>query len=151
MWWLLACSPPEAKVTPPEVHGWVEEGVLVVEGLEEVERMWNSGQKAASRVLAERVYTERWEPRLEEAARQLDGREATTLLELRFGQLLVDLEGQSRDRVTADIDALQREVRRVADAAARAFPPAGVAPPPEAPKAPEGVKPIVPDAKPNWE
>jgi hypothetical protein len=71
---LLACSsPPPPPVLAPETHSWKDEAQLVIDGLDEVERLWKAGNKDAAKVLAERVYTDRWEPRLEQAARRIEG------------------------------------------------------------------------------
>ncbi len=148
---VLACQKPDAPVLAPETHTWSEEGELVVQGLEEVERLFKAGNKDAARVLAERVYTERWEPRLEQAARRMDTTGPVIETEYAFSVLLLELQGNGRD-IEAKIHALQETTRGVADAAARSFPPpesAGL-PAPPAP-AGEGSKPIVPDVTPNWE
>ncbi len=153
---LLACSEPQQATLAPETHTWKDEGELVVEGLEEVERLWKAGNKDASRVLAERVYTERWEPRLEEAARRMDGTAGSTLppvveIEFAYSLLLVELEGNGRD-LERKVHDLEETTRAVADAAARSFPPpesAGLPAPPAA--ASDGSHPIVPDLKPAWE
>lgn len=151
MWWLLACATEPAPVLPPEVHSWEEEGALVAQGLGDVERLWKGGQREAARTLAERVYTERWEPRLEPAARKLAGPLAGAEVEYAFGQLLVELEG-SGTRLGERVDTVEKRVLGVAAEAARAYPPptaAGAAPPPPLPA--EGSKPIVPEARPAWE
>lgn len=147
----VACQRANTPVLAPETHSWKEEGELVVAGLEEVEALWKAGNKDAARVLAERVYTERWEPRLEQAARNMDGPAAVVETEYAFSVLLLELEGNGRD-IEDKIHALEERSRAVADAAARAFPPPESAGLPVAP-APsgEGTKPIVPDVKPNWE
>lgn len=147
----FACQKSEAPVLAPETHTWKEEGELVVQGLEEVERLFKAGNKGAARVLAERVYTERWEPRLEQAARKMDGTGPVIETEYAFSVLLVELEGNGRD-IEAKIHALEEKARAVADAAARTFPPpeaAGLPAPP--PPAADGSHPIVPDVRPNWE
>ena len=51
----------------PHASSWQQEAELVVEGLESVEALWNEEQRAAAGTLAERVYTERFEPRIEVA------------------------------------------------------------------------------------
>ncbi|MDP2306225.1 MAG: hypothetical protein Q8P18_09390 [Pseudomonadota bacterium] len=173
---LSACSPPEEISLAPETHTWKHEGELVVEGLEEVERLWKAGNRDAARVLAERVYTERWEPRLEEAARRLGGTGPAVDLgrgdavgvgaaaepgaggtgqvvemEYAYSLLLVELEGNGRD-LERKVHDLEEKTRAVAEAAARSFPPpasAGLPPPPAA--ATDGSKPIVPNVKPAWE
>ncbi len=156
---LLACSEPAEIPLAPETHTWKQEGELVVAGLEEVERLWKAGNKDAARVLAERVYTERWEPRLEQAARRMDGAAAgpdgplvpVVEMEYAFSLLLVELEGNGRD-IERKVHDLEERTRAVADAAARTFPPpesAGL-PVPDGAHA-GGSKPIVPDVRPAWE
>src|SRR4051812_23546769 len=93
---LLACAEPPPPSLAPETHSWKEEGQLVVDGLGDVERLWKAGNKDAAKVLAERVYTERWEPRLEPAARQMDAA-GVIETEYAFSLLLLELEGQGRD------------------------------------------------------
>jgi hypothetical protein len=152
MWILFACSEPPPPVTAPETHSWKDEGGLVIEGLEEVERLWKAGNKDAARTLAERVYTERWEPRLEPAAAQLGGAIETAKMEYQFGLLCADLEGTAANngaKVPERIKTLEDQTRKVADDVARAIPDAAGAPPP--PKALEGSKPLVPDVKPAWD
>jgi hypothetical protein len=147
----LACQPSEAPVLAPETHTWKQEGDLVVAGLEEVEALFKAGNRDAARVLAERVYSERWEPRLEVAARKLPELGSVIETEYAFSVLLVELDGGGRD-IEGKIHALQERTRAVAEAAARAFPPpesAGLPTPP--PPAADGSRPIVPDVKPNWE
>ena len=153
---LLACADPPEATLAPETHTWQAEGELVVDGLEEVERLWKAGNKDAARVLAERVYTERWEPRLEEAARRMEGAPGNELgpvveMEYAFSQLLVELDGNGRD-LERKVHDLEEKTRAVAEAASRTFPPpasAGLPVPP--PKASDGSKPIVPDVRPAWE
>ena len=151
---MFACSEPKPVVAAPETHSWKDEGALVIEGLDEVERLWKAGNKDAARTLAERVYTERWEPRLERATRApVEGGASVgdldvTRMEYQFGLLFADLEGNGA-KVSARVDALQEMTRKVAIDAARAYPDAAGAPPP--PAAAEGSKPIVPDVKPAWE
>lgn len=154
---LFACAPPVETTLAPETHTWKQEGELVVEGLEEVERLWKAGNRDAARVLAERVYTERWEPRLEEAARRMDGTGAVAEMgpvvemEYAFSLLLVELEGNGRD-LERKVHDLEEKTRAVADAAGRTFPPpesAGLPAPPAA--GTDGSRPIVPDVKPAWE
>lgn len=147
----LACQTSEAPVLAPETHTWKDEGELVVQGLEEVEALFKAGNKEAARVLAERVYTERWEPRLEPAAQKMPELGPVIETEYAFSVLFVELDGSGRD-IEGKIHALQERTRAVAEAAARAFPPpesAGLPAPP--PPAADGSKPIVPDVKPNWE
>ena len=148
MWLMFACSEPEPVVVAPETHSWKVEGALVIEGLDEVERLWKAGNKDAARTLAERVYTERWEPRLERATATVPGGLDTTRMEYQFGLLFADLEGNGSN-VSERIDALQEMTRKVAVDAAHTYPDAAGAPPP--PAAMEGSKPIVPDVRPAWE
>lgn len=149
MFFLLpACEPPVEATLAPETHTWKEEGELVVQGLEDVERLWKAGNRDAARVLAERVYTERWEPRLEVAASRMG---PVIELEYAWSLLLLDLEGNGRD-LERKIHELEQKARTVAEAAGRSFPPPASAglPAPLAPSS-EGSKPIVPDVKPAWE
>lgn len=151
MWWLLlACAEPAPPAVAPAVPTWQEEAALVSAGLAEVKGLWRAQNAPAARTLAERVYTERWEPRLEPVARQLEGEVAVAEIEYRFGLLLADLES---NRPTAKIEERLRDldarVRKVADGAARAFPPPSGAPPPPEPAA--NSRPVVPDVAPNWE
>jgi hypothetical protein len=148
MWWMLACAEPTPTVAPPEVHSWKSEGELVVEGLAEVERLWKAGHHEAARTLAERVYTERWEPRLEPVVEKVRGEPERARLEYAFGLLLLDLEGNGA-KVDDRVHDLQEAARAVSDEAARAFPSPDAAPPPPPPK--EGSKPLVPDVRPAWE
>lgn len=150
MWMLLACAEPPPPVNAPEVHGWEEEARLVADGLGEVERLAKDGQKEAARTKAENVYRDRWEPRLEPALLQMKGPDATVRMEYAFGQLLVEVEG-SGARLTERVDLLEKDVYAVAADAARAFPPPGQAGAPVAPAPAEGSKPIVPEARPNWD
>jgi hypothetical protein len=154
---LTACAPPVEATLAPETHTWKQEGELVVAGLEEVEQLWKAGNREAARVLAERVYTERWEPRLEEAARRLDGTEAlaevgpVVEMEYAYALLLVELEGNGRD-LERKVHDLEEKTRLIADAAGRSFPPpasAGLPAPPTG--ASDGSKPLVPDVRPAWE
>ena len=152
---LLACSEPPETTLAPETHTWKQEGELVVDGLEEVERLWKAGNQDAARVLAERVYTERWEPRLEVAAQRMDGTSPewgpVVQIEYDFSLLLVELDGNGRE-LEHKVHDLEEKVRAVADAAARTFPPpesAGLPAPPA--KASDDSKPIVPDVRPAWE
>lgn len=150
---LLACAeaPPPA-VVPPAAHSWSDEAELVTSGLGQVVALGNEGAHDAARIMAERVYTERWQPLLEPALRKAEGVEATAEVEYAFGLLLVDLEkGASRARIEDRVRLLDARVREVATAAARTWPsPADlVAPPPPEPG--EGSRPIVPDVRPKWE
>lgn len=166
---LSACSPEVEGTLAPETHTWKQEGELVVEGLEEVERLWKAGNRDAARVLAERVYTERWEPRLEEAARRMGGTgpvvdlepagemgQAAEMgqvieMEYAFSLLLVELEGNGRD-LESKVHDLEERTRMVAEAAGRSFPaPASAGLPAPPPAAADGSRPIVPDVKPAWE
>lgn len=151
---LCACAPsaPPAAPVTPEALSWAEEAELVSAGLREVVQLVDQGNRAAARVLAERVYTERWEPRLEPAMRRMEATDEVARLEYDFGRLLVELEGSgARNKVEERTRDLDTRVRKVADAAARAFPsPADLAaPPPPEPSA--GSKPVVPEVKPKWE
>lgn len=123
----------------------------MVSGMTDAERLWNAGQRGAARTAAERVYTERWEPRLEGALRQTKGPLATDAVEYAFGQVLVEMEGNSREKVTARVDAVNARVREVAIDAAAAFPPPGSAAIAPVAKPREGVKVLIPDVPPNWE
>ena len=136
----------------PEVHSWQDEAKLVVEGREEVERLWSEEQRTAARTLAERVYTDRWEPRLEPAQREVDGVVATAETEYAWGQLFAELERRGgKDKVAERIAALEDKARSVAEAAARTFPsPPDVNAPPPMPES-TGSKPIVPSIRPAWE
>jgi hypothetical protein len=96
------------------------------------------------------VYSERFQPHLEPAVREMDGPAHCAELEFEFGRLLVALEGRDGARVTAGIEGLEQRLRTVGDAAARAFPPPGIGPV-ESPKPGEQVRPTVPDVPPNWE
>lgn len=145
----LGCAEPPVAVVAPEAHTWPDEAELVVKGLEDVERMWESGQKSAAATLAERVYAERFEPRLEPALREMEGPTEAAAVEYGFGQLLVALAGKDRAKIALRVDTLQRRTRAIAESAARAFPPPGQAP--EAPPPPKDVRPLVPDVPANWE
>ena len=152
MWWVAAwmgCAEEAAPVVAPESHTWSDEAELVVSGLEDAERLWESGQTGPARTMAERVYTDRFEPRLEPALREIEGPAETAAVEYEFGRLLVALDGKDRKKVTARVDVLERRVRQVGDAASRAFPPPGTAPTPPPP--PKDVRPIVPNVPANWE
>lgn len=151
MWFVLACAPPPPVVTAPAAHSWAQEGELVVSGLHDAERMWTAGQRGAARTAAERVYTERWEPHLEGALRQTKGPLAVAAVEYSFGQVLVEMEGYSREKVTARVDAVNARVREVAVEAGAAFPPPGTAVTAPVPIPREGVKALTPDVAPNWE
>lgn len=149
---LLACQKEAPAPVVPETHAWKDEAELVSSGLQEVLGLVNAGSRPAARVLAERVYTERWQPRLEPALREMESPEATAQVEYAFGQLLVDLDGTAPpNKLQERVRALDNRVRAVAEAAARSFPsPADLAaPPPAEPTA--GSKPVVPDVKPRWE
>ena len=150
---LLACQKTEAPALAPETHTWKEEGELVVQGLEDVEALHKAGNRQAARVLAERVYTERWEPRLEQAARRMDATANGPVIETEyaFAVLMLELDGNGRD-LEAKVHTLQEKTRAIAEAAARSFPPpesAGLPAPPD--PAADGSHPLVPDVPPNWE
>ncbi len=146
---LLACADPEPVVLTPDAQSWPQEAELVVDGLHAVESLWNEGQASAAGTMAERVYTERFEPRMEPALREMEGPDAAAQLEYAFGQLRVVLDGRDRVRVEASVDDLERRVRAVGEAAERAFPAPGAAPTLPAPRA--DVRPIVPEVPPAWE
>lgn len=148
---LASCSkPPEVPFTP-ELHGWKEEGDLVVNGLAEVKALWKAGQREAARKLAEQVYTERWEPRLERAAQQMDP-DASRQTEFAFGLLLVELETRGgRDHVDERIRTVDERVEAVTRAAQQAFPPPGAAGAPPTAEADAPTRPIVPPVAPAWE
>ena len=145
----LGCAEAPTTVVAPESHTWSGEAELVVSGLEDVEAMWESGQKVAAKTLAERVYTDRFEPRLEPALREMEGPTETAAVEYGFAQLLVALDGKDRAKVALRVETLERRARAIGEAAARAFPPPGqavAAPPPR-----KDSRPIVPDVPANWE
>jgi hypothetical protein len=149
---LLACAEPPTPMAPA-THSWQDEARLVADGLNEVERLWEQDQRKAARMLAERVYTERWEPRLERAERELEGPVRATRSEYAWGQLLVALEGRTKlDAVKERTAAVEDRARQVAEAAARSYPP-----PPEVdapaplPVLAPGSKPVVPSVRPAWE
>jgi len=148
---LVSCSkPPEAPLAP-ELHGWAEEAGLVVDGLSEVKALWKQNQREAARKLAEQVYTERWEPRLERAAMQIDAA-AARQTEYAFGLLLVELETRAgRDHVEERIRALDERVEAVAKAAEQRFPPPGQAGAPAVVSDGAPSRPIVPAVAPAWE
>lgn len=148
---LLACSEPPVPMAP-EAHSWQDEAKLVVDGLEEVEDLWSQDQRTAARTLAERVYTDRWEPRLEPAEREIEGPVLTAASEYAWGQLLVELDRRAgKDKVVERIAALEDKTRSLAEAAARKFPsPPDVDAPPPMPES-TGSKPIVPSVRPRWE
>lgn len=149
--WACARTPEPAPIQAPETHSWQEEGELVVTGLRESKRLWIEQQSEAARTLAERVYTERWEPKLEGAAREIYGSERSTEIEYHFGQLLTDLKpNTSKDKLEARFKRIEEDVRKVASDASYRYPPIGEAP--QAP--PDGSntsRPLVPDVPPNWE
>ncbi len=147
---LAACqtsAPP--PVDAPMAHSWKDEAELVVDGLEEVKSLWDQHQKSAAKTLAERVYTERFEPRIESALREMEGPIETAKVEYAFGQLQLVLDGKDRGVIEEQISDLERRTRAVGEAAERAFPPPGQAAAPPPP--PKDVKPIVPDVPPAWE
>lgn len=154
MWFLLwlACEQAVAPVAAPATHSWQEEGELVTQGLQEVYSLWQQKQPEAARMLAERVYTERWEPELERASREMYGAEKTTELEYSFGLLLYDLKGNPpKNRLEKRIQDISEQVRKVASDAHFRFPPVGERPIEPPPTAGEGSQPIVPMVSPNWE
>lgn len=152
MLWLGAgCEPEAPPLVAPEAHTWADEAELVVKGLDEVEALHAQGQRSAARTLSARVYTERYEPRLERALRQAEGDRAALEVEYQFGQLTLLLDAPADAKVLGErVDALQRRVRAVADVAKGAFPPPGSAALPAPGKAREA-RPEVPDVPPNWE
>lgn len=146
---LLACAPEAPPPSPPPSLSWADEARLLDEGLAEVKALHKSGQRDAARALAERVYTDRWEPDLEPAARlTLDGTEVVAI-EYGFGLLQVELSASAPAPVEARVRSLGEAVRKAADEAARKFPTPGQLPPPP-PGAPEA-HPIIPVVPPNWE
>ena len=148
---LAACQKDAPEPVVPEAHAWKDEAELVSSGLREVMDLVNQGSRPAARVLAELVYTERWQPRLEPALRQMESPEAAAQVEYAFGQLLLDLQGKVPPNALQErVLALDTRVRAVAEAAARTIPsPADrAAPPPAEPV--NGSKPTVPDVQPKW-
>jgi hypothetical protein len=156
MWWLLACAVSQEPETAPVVESWEAEGQLVVDGLERVESLLLQDQRESAHLLAERVYTDRWEPRLERASTLLDGPDAALRMEYAFGQLLWELSrtgpnqrvpppALALDRITK----LEAQVKDVAKRAQAAYPPPGKAA--EAPPEPVGSAVVVPDVRPAWE
>jgi hypothetical protein len=154
MWWLLACASETPTVRPPDTHAWEAEGAVVVDGLEQVERLIKQGQIAEARILAERVYTQRWEPRLEPALAAMDGPMAATRMEYAFGQLAADIDPKSARRTQRAVDRigpLEQDVRTLAGRAAKAFPTSQVPGAVPVPTGPEPAAVIVPAARPAWE
>ncbi len=156
MWWLLACAVSQEPETVPVVESWEAEGQLVVDGLERVENLLLQEQRESAHLLAERVYTDRWEPRLERATTLLDGPDAALRMEYAFGQLLWELSRTGpNQRVPPPALALDRiakleaEVKNIAKRAQTAYPPPGK--PAEASPEPVGASVVVPDARPAWE
>ena len=157
MWWLLACAVSQEPETAPVVESWEAEGQLVVEGLERVESFLLQGQRDSAYTLAERVYTDRWEPRLERATLLLDGPDASIRMEYAFSQLLWELSRSSppgrpppAPALALDrIARLEADVKEIAKRAQAAYPPPGKAA--AAPDAPVGTSVIVPDVAPAWE
>jgi hypothetical protein len=163
---LLACEEPAESPLTPELHGWKAEGELVVNGLGEVRTLWKQGQpdpvthedsasrrgqREAARKLAEQVYTERWEPRLERAAMQSDPT-AARQTEYEFGLLLVELEGHgAHDRVDERIRAVDERVEAARRAAETAFPAPGQVGAPAAAPGDAPSRPIVPPVAPAWD
>lgn len=146
----LGCVEEPAPVAAPEAHTWADEAELVVKGLDEVEALYAQGQKSAARTMSARVYTDRYEPRLEPALRKAEGDRAVLELEYQFGQLTLALEGSDAKAVEERVAGLQRRVRAVADVAKAAVPPPGSTPMAEAAPRREA-RPEVPDVPPNWE
>jgi hypothetical protein len=149
---LAACQEEVAAPVAPEAHAWKDEAELVSEGLREVVSLAEGGSRPAARVMAERVYTERFEPKLEPALRQIEGPVAAAEVEYTFGLLMLDLEGAAPpNRIEDRVRTLDTRVRAIAESAARSFPsPSDLAAPPP-PRPEEGSKPVVPDVKPKWE
>lgn len=149
MWFLLACAPPPEPVTAPEVHSWKEEGQLVIDGLEQVKQLYRDDQRDAARVLAERVYSERYEPRLEPALVRIKGERERLQLEYAFGQLVVMID--TRNKHTLEhLGTLESKVTQVALDAQHAFPTPGETVVPATTEE-NSLKPLVPDVRPNWE
>ncbi|MBM4392772.1 MAG: hypothetical protein FJ090_16735 [Deltaproteobacteria bacterium] len=150
--WLswIGCAEEPAPPAAPASHTWADEAELVVKGLDEVEALHAQGQKSAARTMSARVYTDRYEPRLEPALRKAEGEGAVLELEYEFGQLTLALDSNDPKVVEARVAALQRRVRAVADAAKAAVPPPGSTPAAEAAPRREA-RPEVPDVPPNWE
>ena len=146
---LLACQAPPPPVAAPMAHSWKDEAELVVAGLEEVKGLWDQGQKPAAKTAAENVYTDRFEPRIEPALREMEGPKETAKVEYGFAQLQLALDGKDRTVIEEQISDLERRTRSIGEAAERAFPPPGQAAAPPPP--PKDVKPIVPDVPPAWE
>ena len=156
MWWLIACAVSQEPETAPVVESWEAEGQLVVDGLERVENLLLQEQRESAHLLAERVYTDRWEPRLERATTLLDGPDAALRMEYAFGQLLWELSRTGpNQRVPPPALALDRiakleaEVKNIAKRAQTAYPPPGK--PAEASPETVGASVVVPDARPAWE
>ncbi|MSP55674.1 MAG: hypothetical protein EXR69_08750 [Myxococcales bacterium] len=161
-----ACQKPNDAPLTPDLHGWKEEGELVVTGLAEVKALWKQGQpepgtredtpnrrgqRDAARKLAEQVYTERWEPRLERAAMQLDSKLARQT-EYEFGLLFIELEGHGvHDRVDERIRTVDERVEAASRAAEKAFPAPGLAGSPAFAAGDAPTRPIVPAVAPAWE
>jgi hypothetical protein len=151
LFWVLGCAPTEQPITAPQAHSWQEEAELVINGLDEVETLFNQKQPEAARLLAEQIYTERWEPELERACRELEGEKATAEIEFLFGMLLNDLNRTpTRDVLKTRIRSINERVRKVAEAAQYRFPPLGEKPSEPPPQAPE-THPLEPAISPSWE
>ncbi len=149
VWW-VGCTEEPVPVAAPEAHTWADEAELVVKGLDEVESLYAQGQKSAARTMSARVYTDRYEPRLEPALRKAEGDRVVLELEYEFGLVTLALEGNDPKLVEERVAALQRRVRAVGDAAKAAVPPPGTTPLTEvAPR--REARPEVPDVPPNWE
>lgn len=148
---LGACEKQAEVPIAPELHGWTEESGLVVSGLAEVASLWKQNQREAARKLAEQVYTDRYEPRLERAAMQIDADEARHT-EYAFGLLLVELETRAgRDHVDERIRTIDERVEALAVVAAQRFPPPGQVGAPVAEAPAGGSRPIVPPVAPAWD
>lgn len=152
-WLLLACSDPPPPPLAPEVHSWQEEAKLVSDGLHEAEALAVEGQRAAARTLAERVYTERWEPRLERAHREIDGPAAATATEYAWGELFLAIDqGKGKAALAPHLARLDDLTIRLGEAAARRWPPPpGVDVPPPLPEIDGTSKPLTPSIPPAWE
>ena len=148
---LPACSPAPAPITAPHSHSWNEEGELVVQGLREAQKLWEQRQPEAARLMAERTYTERWEPELERACEEMHGSERTMSIEYSFGRLLQDLKGNpSREKLSQRIRNIEEDVRKVAADAHFRYPPIGETPQ-SVPEEGTLSHPLTPEARPNWE
>ena len=146
----LACAPDPAAPTAERSRSWNEEGELVVQGLREAQRLWEQRQPDAARLMAERTYTERWEPELERVCMEMHGPERTLAVEYSFGRLLNDLRGTpSREKLGQRVRGIEEEVRKIAADAHFRYPPIGQSPQEAA--EPTVSRPLIPADKPNWE